>query len=137
MKWKKFMVKTTTEAEDIIISTLYDLSLIHIYNYGAGEHNRVTHIFYTALVMAVVIMTAVTILCWAVPGWLIGLFTTNPDTIVLGIDALRMISLGFIISAVSVTCQGALEGLGKGTPSLVISLARYLFLIIPLSLIHI
>ena len=105
------------------------------YNYGAGEHKRVTHIFYTALVMAVVIMTAGTILCWAVPGWLIGLFTTNPDTIVLGIDALRMISLGFIISAVSVTCQGALEGLGKGTPSLVISLARYLFLIIPAAFI--
>ena len=105
------------------------------YNYGAGEHKRVTHIFYTALVMAVVIMTAGTILCWAVPGWLIGLFTTNPDTIVLGIDALRMISLGFIISAVSVTCQGALEGLAKGTPSLVISLARYLFLIIPAAFI--
>ena len=27
MKWKKFMVKTTTEADDIIISTLYDIGL--------------------------------------------------------------------------------------------------------------
>lgn len=27
MKWTKFMVKTTTEAEDIIISTLYDIGL--------------------------------------------------------------------------------------------------------------
>lgn len=27
MKWKKFMVKTTTEVEDIIISTLYDIGL--------------------------------------------------------------------------------------------------------------
>ncbi len=27
MKWKKFRVKTTTEAEDIIISTLYDIGL--------------------------------------------------------------------------------------------------------------
>ena len=27
MKWKKFRVKTVTEAEDIIISTLYDLGL--------------------------------------------------------------------------------------------------------------
>ena len=105
------------------------------YNYGAGEHKRVTHIFYTALVMAVTIMTAGTVLCWVVPGWLIGLFTTNPDTIALGIDALHMISLGFIISAVSVTCQGALEGLGKGAPSLVISLARYLFLIIPIAFV--
>ena len=105
------------------------------YNHGAGEHKRVTHIFYTALVMAITIMAAGTILCWVVPGWLIGLFTTNPDTIALGIDALHMISLGFIISAVSVTCQGALEGLGKGAPSLVISLARYLFLIIPIAFV--
>ena len=27
MKWKKFKIKTTTEAEDIIISTLYDIGL--------------------------------------------------------------------------------------------------------------
>ena len=27
MKWKKFRIKTVTEAEDIIISTLYDLGL--------------------------------------------------------------------------------------------------------------
>ena len=27
MKWVKFRIKTVTEAEDIIISTLYDLGL--------------------------------------------------------------------------------------------------------------
>ena len=27
MKWKKFKIKTKTEAEDIIISTLYDIGL--------------------------------------------------------------------------------------------------------------
>ena len=27
MKWKKFKIKTTTQAEDIIISTLYDIGL--------------------------------------------------------------------------------------------------------------
>ena len=27
MKWKKFKIKTITEAEDIIISTLYDIGL--------------------------------------------------------------------------------------------------------------
>ena len=27
MKWLKFRIKTTTEAEDIIISTLYDIGL--------------------------------------------------------------------------------------------------------------
>ena len=27
MKWKKFKIKTVTDAEDIIISTLYDIGL--------------------------------------------------------------------------------------------------------------
>lgn len=42
-----------------------------------------------------------------------------------------MISAGFLVSAVSVASSGALEGLGKGVPSLLISLCRYLVIIIP------
>lgn len=45
------------------------------------------------------------------------------------------ISLGFIVSAVSVTCCGALEGLGAGMPSLMISLLRYLIIMIPAALL--
>ena len=39
------------------------------------------------------------------------------------------------MSAVSVTCGGALEGLGKGVPSLWISLMRYIIVIIPMAFI--
>ena len=45
--------------------------------------------------------------------------------------ALRIISAGFLVSSVSVTSSGALEGLGKGVPSLLISLLRYVIIIIP------
>ena len=72
-----------------------------------------------------------TILCLIFPGQLIGLFTENPETIQAGKTALRIISAGFIVSAVSVTSSGALEGLGKGVPSLLISLFRYTIIIIP------
>ena len=60
-----------------------------------------------------------------------GLFTSSPTTIGIGAQALRIISIGFLPSALSVTSSGALEGLGKGVPSLMISLCRYLILIIP------
>ena len=43
-------------------------------------------------------MVAGTILCLAIPGSLIGLFTSNPDTINAGETALRIISAGFIVS---------------------------------------
>lgn len=101
------------------------------YNYGAGEKERVRKIFGTTLTLTMCVMCVGTILSWLIPAELIGLFTSNAETIRIGVGALHIISLGFIVSAVSVTCSGALEGLGKGTPSLYISLLRYAALIIP------
>ena len=67
-----------------------------------------------------------TVLCLLIPGKLIGLFTANPDTISIGFTALRIISIGFIISSVSITVSGSLEALGKGFSSLIISMLRYI-----------
>ena len=99
------------------------------------EHERVRKIYKTSMVLIFAIMAAGTILCLAIPGSLIGLFTSNPDTISAGETALRIISAGFIVSTVSVTSAGALEGLGKGFPSLIISVCRYVVVIIPVAFI--
>ena len=101
------------------------------YNFGAGEHRRVARIYKTALGLCGVVMAAGTVICLAVPGPLIALFTSNPETIAAGQTALRIISAGFLVSTVSVVSSGALEGLSKGMPSLVISLCRYAVIIIP------
>lgn len=101
------------------------------YNYGAGEHKRVEKIYHTTLKLTVLIMALGMALSWIIPSQLIGLFTANPETIKIGVTALHIISFGFIISAVSVTSSGALEGLGMGNPSLMISLLRYVIVIIP------
>lgn len=105
------------------------------FNYGAGEYGRVKQIYRIVLGMSGAIMAVGTGICLAVPGQLIGLFTKNPETIQAGATALRIISAGFIVSSVSVTSSGALEGLGKGTPSLIISLSRYIVVIIPATFI--
>ena len=101
------------------------------YNYGAGEQGRVKEIYLTSLKLIAGVMLVGTLLSWVIPEQLIGLFTSNPQTIQIGVRALHIISLGFIVSAVSVTSSGALEGLGKGTPALCISLLRYVVIIIP------
>ena len=101
------------------------------YNYGAGEKRRVEKIYQLTLALTMGIMALGTVCCWLLPGQLIGLFTENPDTIAIGVTALHVISLGFVVSAVSVTCAGALEALGEGMPSLVVSLMRYVVVIIP------
>ena len=101
------------------------------YNYGAGENKRVSQIYKIVLCMSGIIMVLGTAICLLIPGQLIGLFTHTEATIQAGETALRIIGAGFIVSAVSVTSSGALEGLGKGTPSLLISLCRYVVVIIP------
>ena len=101
------------------------------YNYGAGERGRVRQLYNATLCASGIIMAFGTVVCllWAEP--LMGLFTTQPDTIQAGGTALRIICAGFVISSVSVTSSGALEGLGKGAQSLVISLCRYVVVILP------
>ena len=103
------------------------------YNYGAKEHARVAKLYQLTLGMSAVIMAAGTVICMAASAPLIGLFSSNPETIAIGQTALRIICLGFIVSAVSTTSSGALEGLGKGVPSLVISLCRYIIFIMPIA----
>ena len=105
------------------------------YNYGAGENKRVSQIYKIVLCMSGIIMVLGTVICLLIPGQLMGLFTHTEATIQAGETALRIIGAGFIVSAVSVTSSGALEGLGKGTPSLLISLCRYVVLIIPVALL--
>lgn len=101
------------------------------YNYGAGERERVEEIYHTALKLAVLVMIMGTVLSWAVPEQLIGLFTSSKEVVRIGVTALHIISVGFAVSAVSVTVSGALEGLGLGIPSMYISLSRYIVLMIP------
>lgn len=105
------------------------------YNYGAGESKRVKQIFKVSTCTIAIVMVAGTILCLALPGSLIGLFTSNAVTISIGKTALRIISLGFIVSSISVTASGALEGLGKGKESLIITGLRYIIIMLPLAYI--
>ena len=101
------------------------------YNYGAREEKRVKQIYRFALALIMGIMTVGMLLCLCIPKQLMGIFITNGETLRLSMTALRLISFGFVVSSVSVTFSGVLEGLGKGIPSFLISLSRYVVVIIP------
>lgn len=103
------------------------------YNYGAAEYERVKKIFRAALFIVGVIMITGTLLGEIVPGFLMRLFTQSAFTVETGITALRIISPGFVMSALSVIASGAFEGLGMGAKSLKISLMRYALIIIPIA----
>ncbi len=95
------------------------------FNYGAGRGDRVKGILKVALGLGAAIMALGTVLCMVFPEMLMGLFSENPRTVGEGAKALRIISCGFVVSTVSVIISGTFEGLGRGLPSLAISLIRY------------
>lgn len=105
------------------------------YNYGAKEYRRVEKIYRFAMVMTAGIMFLGMGGCLLIPKLFMSLFASNPQTIAIGTVALRIISLGFLVSATSITYCGTLEGLGEGMPSLVISLLRYTVIMIPVALL--
>ena len=101
------------------------------YNFGAKEYGRVNKLYKLVLILSAAFMALGTVIFLAIPGQLASLFAENEETVRASETALRIISAGFIVSAVSVTSSGALEGLGKGAASLLISLCRYVVIIIP------
>lgn len=105
------------------------------YNYGAGEYDRVKKITHTSMGLIALVMVMGMVISCAIPQQLMGLFTTSRATMEIGGAALRIISFGFVVSSVSVTFSGVLEGLGKGMPSLLISLARYIVVMLPVSFV--
>lgn len=105
------------------------------YNFGAGEDRRVKKLYKVSLLLSIGIMCIGTLICFVFPEKLMGMFSTNPETIKAGGTALAIIAVGFIPSSVSITSCGALEGLGMGVQSLMISLLRYTVVIIPTAFI--
>lgn len=99
------------------------------YNLGAGRKDRVKSIFKVTLLLSAGVMAVGTLLCLAIPAELVGIFSDSQDTVSQGALALRIICAGFIVSAFSVVISGTFEGLGKGMPSLAISLLRYIVII--------
>lgn len=109
------------------------INAIAAFYLGAKNDRKANDSVSVGLVLSFVhgIMLAGMIICLVFCGQLMGIFTTSAETIAAGKTAIRIISMGFVVSSVSVTVSGTLEGLGKGSMSLAISLLRYLVAIIP------
>lgn len=105
------------------------------YNYGAGLYGRMKETVRKSMLVIGIFMLAGMLICMLLPGQILDLFSAGEEMRKIGIPALRIISSGFVVSAVGVTLSGTFEAVGKGTSSLAIALIRQLILIPPLSLL--
>lgn len=105
------------------------------YNYGAKNYNRMRESVKSALTITEIIMFFGTLLFLALPKQIISLFNDDPEILKVGVSALRIISVGFVVSTISIVLCGAFEALGHGMLSLKVSLLKSLLIIPPAAFI--
>lgn len=64
---------------------------------------------------------------------LAGIFALSEETQILCIQAIRIISLGYLLVGANVVYQGIFQALGNGVRSLVVSLLRLVLIALPLA----
>ncbi len=108
------------------------------YNFGARNRQRIYEAVRKAWLWVVIILAVGTLLFQLFPGQLMSLFESGDSTsevtkamTQLGIPALRIISLHFIIASLGITLSNFFQAIGKGMYSLIISLCRQLLVLLP------
>lgn len=103
------------------------------YNYGARIKARIYSAIKTALIWAGVIMAVGTLIFTVFPELLLSLFESGEagDITKIGVVALRTIAVHFVIAAVGITLSTVFQAIGKGMYSMIMSLCRQLFVLIP------
>lgn len=102
-------------------------------NYGAGRRDRLWQTIACSIGAVLAIMLLGTLLCWLLPEPIMRLFDDDTQLLAIGVQALPVISMGFVLSAAGVVTCGVLEALGRGIASLCLSLLRQFVLTVPLA----
>jgi Na+-driven multidrug efflux pump len=107
------------------------------YNYGARLKKRVYEAIRVALIYAVCIMAAGTLVFQVFPRQLMAIFESESggevaaQMVILGETAMRIISLNFILAAVGITLSNVFQAVGKGIYSMIVSILRQLAVLLP------
>lgn len=105
------------------------------YNYGARNKKRIFDTLKLSIAIAVTIMIIGMLIFQFLPQTLLGLFDASENMIAIGIPALRTISLSFTFAGFCIISSSMFQALGNGVYSMIMSMARQLFVIIPVAFI--
>lgn len=103
------------------------------YNYGARKPKRMTDTIKLSVGLATGIMLAGLAIFQLAPVWLLRMFDASPDMLALGVPALRIISISFLLAGANIVFSAVFQSLGHGMLSLWMSLGRQLVALLPLA----
>lgn len=98
-------------------------------------YHRVQQTWKVLLPAGAIIALCGTVIFWCFPGQLLQLFSASQEMLTLGIPALRIISVSFVMAAITTLCGYFASGLGNGIINMVSAAIRQLILLVPCLLI--
>ena len=101
------------------------------YNYGARCPERVRKTIRLAVCYAEGIMVLGFCIFEFFPGQVLGLFSASQAMLTIGIPAMRIICLHFLLAGTSIVLSSVFQALGNGLFSLIVSVCRQLFVLLP------
>lgn len=101
------------------------------YNYGAGKRKRLIKTIKWSLVYAFLLLFIGFLVFETIPGVMLGMFNASEDMLTIGIPALRIIGVHFLIAWFCIIALSVFQALGNGVYSLIVSVARQLVVLLP------
>ena len=101
------------------------------FNYGARKPDRLMATMRLATKYAMSMMGAGTLAFWLFTPQLLGIFNASEQMLSIGIPALRLISLSFLLAGFNIIRISTMQALGHGVVSLTVSVLRQLFVLLP------
>ncbi len=101
------------------------------YNLGTGKHDRIRQSIRLSGIYSALIGLVGFILLQLFPQQIMQAFHASDTMTSMGITALRITSTSFVFACVSIMICYALQGLSIGTPSMIISAARQILILLP------
>lgn len=105
------------------------------FNFGAGKLKRIREALLKGMGISVACIMLAGLALLLAPAFFLRLFSTEKELLSIGIPALRIMVLMFPLVGVQIVSSIFFQAIGKGLPSLILSLLREIMLYVPFVLI--
>ena len=101
------------------------------FNYGAQNRKRMVKTIKLSMITAFC-LTFIGFLCFEfIPQALLGMFSASADMLKIGVPALRIIGIHYLIAWFCIICGTVFQALGKAVFSMIVSIMRQLIILVP------
>lgn len=103
------------------------------YNFGASKKDRLVKTIKLSILYAEAIMAVGFLIFQFFPLQLFAMFDASETMLSIGVPALRIISISFLLAGFAIICSSVFQALGNGIYSMLISIARQLVVLLPVA----